>query len=360
MKINWRWWLGLKPEIACSPLKYDYTVSVVIPAYNEEKSIADTIRSIKNQTAKIDSIIVVDDFSSDRTGDIAVAEGAYVIRTPHNMGSKATAQNYALPIIQTDLFVTIDADTILDPKAIEKVLPYFNDPKTASVCGFVIPQKIETIWERGRFIEYLFSFSIIKSAQNNVGAVLVASGCFTIFKTDVVRELGGIKQRTIAEDMDLTWEMQFKSYKVYFEPEAICYPLDPPNLAIFTKQVYRWFSGFLQNISVHKKNLIKHKIGLFVFAYLFDALLIPILLFAFFVIVLDSFIYAVLANIIFELVVITIVGSFKAIRIGMFWKTLTSIFAYPIVHYVNMYVFWKALWNEWIIKKRLATWDKGH
>lgn len=360
MKINWRWWLGLKPEIACLPLKYNYTVSVIIPAYNEEKSIADTIKSIKNQTVKIDGIIVVDDFSSDRTGDVALNEGAFVIRTPHNMGTKAMAQNYVLPFISTDLFVTIDADTILHPEAVEKTLPYFNDPKTGSVCGFVIPQKIETIWEKGRFIEYLFGISIMKAAQNNVGVVLVSSGCFSTFKTDIVREFGGFKQRTMAEDMDLTWEMHFKGYKIYCAPDAFCYPLDPSTGSIFIKQILRWYSAFFQNVSIHKKSLLKNKIGLFVYGYLLDSLLMPILFIAGLTIMLENFIYAFLLYIVADLIIVSIPCLIKGLRIGMFWKTLKSVYAYPVIRFVNIYVFWKALWNEWIVRKRLATWDKGH
>ncbi len=360
MKINWRWWLGLKPEIACSPLKYDYTISVIIPAYNEEKSIADTIKSIKNQTVKIDAIIVVDDFSSDRTGVVALSEGATVIRTPHNMGTKAMAQNYVLPMITTDLFVTIDADTILHPQAIEKTLPYFNDQKTGSVCGFVVPQKIETIWEKGRFIEYLFGISIIKAAQNNVGVVLVSSGCFSIFKTDIVKEFGGFKQRTMAEDMDITWEMHFKGYKIFCVPDALCYPLDPPTAKIFVNQILRWYCAFFQNISIHKRSLLKNKIGLVVYGYLLDSLLTPIIFIFGLTIFLKNFFYGFFAYIFIDLIIISIPCLIKAARIGMVKKTLESLFAYPIIRFTNTYVFWKSFWNEWIIKKRLKTWDKGH
>ncbi|MCX8030013.1 MAG: glycosyltransferase family 2 protein [Thermodesulfovibrionales bacterium] len=360
MKINWRWWLGLKPEFACTPLKYNYTISVVIPAYNEEKSIADTIRSIKNQSVKIDAIIVVDDFSSDKTGDIALYEGVQVIRTPHNMGTKALAQNYALPFINTDLFITVDADTILHPQAIERTLPYFNDLKTGSVCGFVIPQKIETIWERGRFIEYLYGISIMKAAQNNVGAVLVSSGCFSVFRTEVVKKLGGFKQRTMAEDMDLTWEMHFNHYKIFCAPDSYCYPLDPPTAKIFYKQVLRWYSAFFQNVSVHKKQLLKNKIGFFVFGYLLDSILNPFIFLALLSVWIENIILAFLLYIFIDIILVAIPCLVKASRIGMFWKTLGSVFSYPIIRFVNIYIFWKAFWNEWVIGKRLKTWDKGH
>lgn len=360
MKINWRWWLGLKPEIACSPLQYNYTISVIIPAYNEEKSIADTIKSIQNQTVHIDGIIVVDDFSSDNTGDVAVNEGAYVVRTPHNMGTKARALNYVIPMITTDLFINIDADTMLHPEAIEKTLPYFNDPKAGSVCGFVIPQKIETIWEKGRFIDYLFSISIFKAAQNNAGAVLVSSGCFSVFKTDVVRELGSFNPRTIAEDMDLTWEMHFKGYKIHFAPDAFCYPLEPSTASIFIKQIFRWYSGLFQNITIHKKSLLKHRLGFFVYGYLLEALLAPIIIIAALTVLFENFLYAFLFFFVLEIIIIFILSIIKGLSIGMFWKTFKSILAFPITRAVTIYVFWKAFWNEWIIKKSLTTWDKGH
>jgi poly-beta-1,6-N-acetyl-D-glucosamine synthase len=360
MKINWRWWLGLKPEFACMPPNKHYTISVIIPAYNEEKSIADTIRSIKNQTVRVDEIIVVDDYSSDRTGEVALREGVTVIRTPRNMGTKAMAQNYVLPNIKTDLFATLDADTVLHEEAIKKTLPYFNDPKTGSVCGFVIPQRISTIWEKGRFIEYLFGISIIKAGQNNVGAVLVSSGCFSIFRTDIVRELGGFKQRTMAEDMDLTWEMHFRSYKIYCAPDAYCYPLDPPTASIFIRQVLRWYSAFFQNIAIHKRSLFRNKIGLFIFGYLLDAIIGPLLLITAFALILDNFIYAFLLFTLLDLVIVSVPCLLKGWQLKKFRKTFLSILAYPIIRYTNLYVFWKALWNEWIVGKRLAAWDKGH
>jgi cellulose synthase/poly-beta-1,6-N-acetylglucosamine synthase-like glycosyltransferase len=199
-----RWWLGMLPTEVVKYHPKHFSISVIIPAYNEEASIGDTVESIKNQSVPIDRIIVVDDHSSDSTGDVARSHGAEVVRTHVNQGTKAMAQNYVMNEIDTDLFVTIDGDTLLHEEAIERTLIYFNDPQVASVCGQVIPQKIGTLWERGRFIEYLFGISLFKEAQNRVGAVLVSSGCFSTFRTKIIKEMGGFKQRTMAEDMDLT------------------------------------------------------------------------------------------------------------------------------------------------------------
>ena len=159
----------MKPKFASEPPKHNYEVTVLVPAYNEEASIAETIKSIQAQTVPIKDILVIDDHSTDRTGEIARSLGARVVRTDVNQGTKAQAQQYVISRgeVNTELVVTIDGDTILDSKAVEKTLPYFNNPKTASVCGFVIPAKIKTLWERGRFVEYMFGIALGKVAQNN-------------------------------------------------------------------------------------------------------------------------------------------------------------------------------------------------
>src|SRR5262245_25659016 len=121
-------------------------LTVVVPAYNEAASIADTIRSIQAQTLPARQIIIIDDFSTDDTGDIARSLGATVIRPPKNTGSKAGAQNFALPLVNTEFIMAIDADTTLAPDAIEKLMAGLDDPDVAAACGFVIPRHVNTLW----------------------------------------------------------------------------------------------------------------------------------------------------------------------------------------------------------------------
>src|SRR3982750_264668 len=92
-------------------------MTIVVPAYNEATVVADTIRSLQNQTTPPQEIIVVDDYSSDGTGEIASVLGVTVVRPPTNTGSKAGAQTFALPLIETEYTVAIDADTTLAPEA---------------------------------------------------------------------------------------------------------------------------------------------------------------------------------------------------------------------------------------------------
>lgn len=115
-------------------------LTIIIPAYNEAGSIVDTIRSLQAQTLQADEIIVVDDFSSDGTGDLARGCGVTVLRPLHNTGSKAGAQNLALQKVATEFTLAIDADTVLAPDAIEKLLPAMREPNVAAACGFVLPR----------------------------------------------------------------------------------------------------------------------------------------------------------------------------------------------------------------------------
>ena len=125
---------------------------VIVPAYNEAATIADSIRSIQAQTCRPAEIIVVDDCSTDGTGDVARACGATVLRPPKNTGSKAGAQNYALGRVSSPWVMAIDADTVLAPDAIEKLTTAFDDETVVAACGFVLPRHVETVWERGRYI----------------------------------------------------------------------------------------------------------------------------------------------------------------------------------------------------------------
>ena len=102
-------------------------VTVIIPAYNEAASVGDTIKSLQTQTTPPAAIIVVDDCSTDGTGDLARAFGVVVVRPPTNTGSKAGAQNFGLRSVRTPLTVAVDADTVLARDALECLLPSGED-----------------------------------------------------------------------------------------------------------------------------------------------------------------------------------------------------------------------------------------
>ena len=150
-------------------------LTVIIPAYNETEFVGDTIRSVLAQTVPPDQIILVDDGSTDGTGDVGRRAGITVIRPPRNTGSKAGAQTFALPWVRTRLVMAIDADTTLEPTAVERLMQSFGDPSVGAACGFVLPRRIRTLWERGRFVEYLFAFTFYKQVQEYYRRPMISS-----------------------------------------------------------------------------------------------------------------------------------------------------------------------------------------
>ncbi|MEA1963691.1 MAG: glycosyltransferase family 2 protein [Candidatus Aerophobetes bacterium] len=352
-----RWFLGL-PHLYQKEVKAR-SITVLIPAYNEEQTIANTIVNLKNQTRSPDEIIVVDDCSKDKTGQIARSLGVKLIRLEKNSGSKSQAQNAALSHITTDITITVDADTILHPQAIENIIKPLTEPQVSSVCGLVIPQRIKTFWEKARFIEYLYGISIMKGAQSNTGAILVSSGCFSAFKTEELQKMG-FKKRTMAEDMDLTWDFLIQGRKIAFANGAICYPLDPPTYKVYKNQVDRWYRSFFQNVAVHRKNIFKCKrLTFFAGWYLLEGLLSPLMWVVFPLFVLGEIkitSYLILIN----LLLVIITSLYYGIQLNKKLLVLKSLPCYFFISLVNMFLFWRAFIREWILRDRLKEWSKGH
>lgn len=344
------------------PHRVTENLTVIIPAYNEERTIVDTISSLKNQTHPPKSIIVVDDSSTDRTGVLAKAHGVTVIRPRRNTGSKAGAQNVALKTVRTTYAMALDADTILAPDAIEKLSKAFRKPDVAAASGFVIPRYIKTVWERGRYIEYLLAFTYYKAIQEYFGKPLIASGCFSMYRTDILKKLGGWNTRTMAEDMDLTWTFYERGHRVHFMPSAVCYPIDPETYTLMRIQLRRWSHGFIQNVRLHWRHLIKKPyLGSIVtvgmwdgiiasFAYLF---LIPV----FAVLLKTPFVF--LAYII-DAPLTFIPVLLKGIERKETLLVLTSFPSYFILRMLNAWSMLEACWSEVVLDRRLTEYEKGH
>jgi poly-beta-1,6-N-acetyl-D-glucosamine synthase len=176
-----------------------FALTAIVPAFNEAATVADTIRSLQDQTLPPLDILVVDDCSTDETGAVAEAAGARVVRPPTNTGSKAGAQTFALQFVTTGFVMALDADTTLAPDAVERLSGVFSDPQVGAASGSVLPRRVRSVWERGRYVEYLFAFSFFKRIQDHYGKPLISSGCFSLYRTNVVRQGGGWSDRTTAE-----------------------------------------------------------------------------------------------------------------------------------------------------------------
>lgn len=336
-------------------------VTIIVPAYNEESCIADTINSLLTQSLTAEEIIVIDDGSTDDTAEICRSLGVTVITPSDNTGSKAGAQNFALGHINTPYTLAIDADTTLQHDALEKLYAAMTEQDVVAVCGFVIPQRVNTLWERGRYVEYLMAFTFYKEIQSYYEKPLISSGCFSLFRTEYLKQIGGWSLRTMAEDMDLTWTAYQLGKKVRFVPDAICYPIEPHNFHFMRKQLKRWAHGFVQNVKLHRKGILRVPFLRSIvtvmcwdasIASIFYLTVIPILS----VVVSPLF----LLGYIIDLPMILVPTLVKAYSRGETWKALTSIPAFMVLRVVNSAIFLEALFKELILKQPLTTYEKGH
>lgn len=357
--LSSRFWMS-QPKYSKEPSTL--SVTVVVPAWNEEEFIAATIESIQAQDYPCE-LIVVNDRSTDRTSQIAHSyEGVTVIDVEEKAGSKSQALNKAIPFVDTDVFVCVDADTELDTDSLGKLMKAFNNPNVKVASGFVVSKHDDNFWQAARCGEYIVGQSITKSAQENMNAVMVASGCFFAIRTPVLKQ-HGFDHATMAEDMDLTWDVIEDGYDIAFVKEARCYVTDPDSWYLYHKQVYRWYAGLFQCIKKRRGKLFNKnpKLGFAVYFYTLNALLGAPIALGF--IIYGMFAFAGLTIVLMCGIYLLMLG--QAVCHGIAAKQDISRYPYYVIcmmlaSYASYAIFVKAGFNEILISKTLTTWIKGH
>jgi cellulose synthase/poly-beta-1,6-N-acetylglucosamine synthase-like glycosyltransferase/peptidoglycan/xylan/chitin deacetylase (PgdA/CDA1 family) len=234
-------------------------VAVLIPAYNEEKVIERTVRAALNSNYPNLRVIVIDDGSRDRTLEVArnafraeAAAGKVLILGKKNSG-KAEALNYGIEHIgDAELFVGIDADTIIAADAISRLVPHFINPKVGAIAGNAKVGNRVNLWTRWQALEYITSQNFERRALDVLGAVSVVPGAIGAWRVSAVREAGGYHIDTVAEDADLTMALLRRGYRVEYEDMALAYTEAPTNANGLMRQRFRWSFGILQAVYKHR------------------------------------------------------------------------------------------------------------
>jgi peptidoglycan-N-acetylglucosamine deacetylase len=250
--------------------EYQPRVAVLIPAYNEEKVIVRTIRSVMMSTYKNIRIIVIDDGSKDNTFDVAreaypndLASGRLTVLSKPN-GGKADALNYALERIDEELYVGIDADGVIAHDAIANLVPHFANPKIGAVAGNAKVGNRVNLWTRWQALEYITSQNFERRALDLFDVVMVVPGAIGAWRTFAVKAGEGYHSNTVAEDADLTMNLLEQGYSVIYEDQALAFTEAPVNADGLMRQRFRWSFGILQAIFKHKGAISKHRaMGLF-------------------------------------------------------------------------------------------------
>jgi cellulose synthase/poly-beta-1,6-N-acetylglucosamine synthase-like glycosyltransferase/peptidoglycan/xylan/chitin deacetylase (PgdA/CDA1 family) len=246
---------GKPTEVA----SYKPKVAVLIPAYNEEKVIERTVLAALNSDYPNLRVIVIDDGSKDRTLEVArnafraeAASGKVLILGKKNSG-KAEALNYGIEHIgDAELFVGIDADTIIAPDAIARLVPHFINPKVGAIAGNAKVGNRVNLWTRWQALEYITSQNFERRALDVLGAVSVVPGAIGCWRVSAVREAGGYHIDTVAEDADLTMALLRRGYRVEYEDLALAYTEAPTNANGLMRQRFRWSFGILQAVYKHR------------------------------------------------------------------------------------------------------------
>ncbi|MDR3500420.1 MAG: glycosyltransferase [Parvibaculum sp.] len=224
-------------------------VSVIVPAYNEENVIVSTVRGILSSEYRNIEVVVVDDGSKDNT--LAVLKENFgdekrvaIVSIPN--GGKANALNVGIAAAHGSVVVALDADTQFEPDTISRLVRWFDDESVGAVAGNAkVGNRINMV-TRWQALEYISAQNLERRALAALGTLTVVPGAVGAWRRTVLDELGGFRGDTLAEDQDLTINLQKAGYRVLFDSSAIAWTEAPATFGGLSKQRFRWSYGTLQ------------------------------------------------------------------------------------------------------------------
>jgi peptidoglycan-N-acetylglucosamine deacetylase len=239
-------------------------VTVLIPAFNEESVIVQTVTSVLLSDVTDIHVIVVDDGSADRTLELLNSNfgNNEAVQILHQVNrGKAAALSNALSHARTDIVVTIDADTEIESDAIPKLLRHFSDPTVGGVAGNVKVGNRSRWLTRWQALEYITSQNMEKRAFDLLNCITVVPGALGAWRKRAIEDSGGITADTVAEDADLTIAIRRLGWRVTYDEEAIAWTEAPETPGALIRQRFRWTFGTLQSFWKHSNTLFRPKYG---------------------------------------------------------------------------------------------------
>ncbi|GAA4221164.1 glycosyltransferase [Sphingomonas endophytica] len=244
------------------PPVYRPTVSVIIPAYNEERVIASSVARVLSSDYPDLQVIVADDGSRDGTSaavTAAFADDSRVTLLTLRNGGKAAALNRALLQATGEVVIALDADTQFEPETIARLVRWFADPRLGAVAGDARVGNRVNLVTRWQAIEYITAQNLERRALAGFDAMTVVPGAVGAWRRAALDAVGGYPEDTLAEDQDLTIAIQRAGWRVTYDPRAVAWTEAPETFRALAKQRYRWAFGTLQCLWKHRAILRTRK-----------------------------------------------------------------------------------------------------
>lgn len=285
-------------------------ISIIVPAYNEETTIAASIRSLFQIIYPDYEIIVVNDGSKDGTMEALIREFGLIpmpesyasslktekIRTVYQStshynlrvvdksnGGKADSLNAGISLSDNELVCCVDADSLLQPDSLIRIVqPFIESPETVACGGSIriangcrfsgsylqqvgLPDNLLSL---SQVVEYLRAFLFGRLGWSPMNAMLIISGAFSVFRKKAVLAVGGYRTDTVGEDMEIIvrmhhhYRMRQEKYKITFVPDPICWTQVPEDFKTLRNQRARWQRGLGESLFLHRQLLFHPKSGL--------------------------------------------------------------------------------------------------
>jgi cellulose synthase/poly-beta-1,6-N-acetylglucosamine synthase-like glycosyltransferase len=239
------------------------SVSIMVPCWNESATIGATVESLlsldypKNKLF----IYIIDDGSTDDTWLTMqqYANNPQIKLIQKENGGKASALNYCLTLIDTEMVGCLDADSFVGRDTLKMLVAEFDDDIMAVTPSIKIhnPKKIIELMQK---VEYGWGI-LFRHILSRLGAIYVTPGPFSIFRKEVFNKLGGYREAHKTEDLELALRMQSAGMKIANSPKAFVYTVAPQNIKSLYKQRLRWTYGFIKNMLDYKRMLLNPKYG---------------------------------------------------------------------------------------------------
>ncbi len=240
-------------------------VSVIIPVYKNDskKAIKKCIESALNLTYEKKEVIIAWNGPKNEKFDFCkeLAKKKKIRLVETSKQGKAVGMNYALKKAKGELFCCLDADSFFHKDALEHMIGYFEDKKIGAVTSSMKVYKADTIWQKIQWVEYIFAI-YLRKLSSLIDALYVVPGPGGMYRTDLVKKLGGFDENNLTEDMEIAFRIQDAGYKIKNSLNSFVDTVAPERLWDLIKQRIRWYAGFCDNLKKYKHMLLNLESGM--------------------------------------------------------------------------------------------------